>query len=308
MTEREQPPYPAGYRPVPDDDWREHTTPGMTPVPGPGTTSGYGPSDYRRPEYEQPGHQRQAYPEPTYPEPTYPEPTYPEPTYPEPGYGRSGYDQPEYGHSGYGQSGYDEQPRYEHAGYDQPRYGQPADQPAYDRPEYGDTSHAQPGYQQPGVPAGATAPDYSGRPVALRRPDVLAGLVLILAGIAAGVSLLLHWIARSEETGWTLLREGLQDFGGLFRTGLWQPLAIVLGGALLFVVGLLVLVPARAHRTLGLLALLLTAAVGAGVLVPLEAAGWRLGGFDIGFFCGIAVAVLGLIGALKALLTAPRMR
>ena len=89
---------------------------------------------------------------------------------------------------------------------------------------------------------------------------------------------------------------------------MWQPLAIVLGGGLLFVLGLLMLVPARAHRTLGLLALLLAAAAGAGVLVPLAAAKWRLGVFDVGFFCGIAVAVLGLLGALKALLTAPRMR
>jgi hypothetical protein len=281
MTEREQPPYPAGYRPVPDDDWREHTTPGMTPVPGPGTTSGYDSPGYRRPEYEQPGYQQ---------------PTYPEPHHDyDRDYDRD-YDQ-DYG-----------QPRYEHAGYDQPRYGEPADQPGYDRAGYGETSQAQPGYPQPGVPAGATAPDYSRRPVAVRRPDVLAGLLLVLAGIAAGVSLLLRWLASSGETGWTLLRDGLQDVGGLFHTGLWQPLAIVLGGALLFVVGLIVLVPARAHRTLGLLALLLTAAVGAGVLVPLEAADWRLGVFDIGFFCGIAVAVLGLIGALKALLTGPRMR
>jgi uncharacterized membrane protein HdeD (DUF308 family) len=158
------------------------------------------------------------------------------------------------------------------------------------------------------VPAGATAPDYSSRPVAVRRPDVLAGLALVLAGIAAGVSLLLTWLAASEETGWTLVRDGVRDLGGLFSTGLWQPLAIVLGGALLLVVGVIVLVPARAHRTLGLLALLLTAAVAAGVLVPLQAAHWRLGVFDIGFFCGIGVAVLGLIGALKALLTGPRIR
>ena len=72
--------------------------------------------------------------------------------------------------------------------------------------------------------------------------------------------------------------------------------------------GLLVLIPARAHRSLGLVALLLTAAVGAGVLVPLNAANWRLGLFDVGFFCGIAVAGLGLVGSLKALFTGPRVR
>ena len=302
MTEREQPPYPSGYRPVPDDDWRDQTTPGMPAVPGPGTTSGYGSSDYRRPEYEHPGYQH-----PTYQEPTYQEPTYPEHGYGQSGYGQARYDQAEYGQSGYERTGYG-QPGYEQPEYAQPGYGQPVDEPGYDRPGYGDTSQGQPGYGRPGAPAGATAPDYSSQPVAVRRPDVLAGLVLVLAGIAAGVSLLLTWLASSEETGWTLLRAGLRDLGGVFRTGLWQPLAIVLGGALLFVVGVMVLVPARAHRTLGLLALLLTAAVAAGVLVPLEAADWRPGVFDIGFFCGIGVAVLGLIGSLKALLTRPRVR
>ena len=288
MTEREQPPYPSGYRPVPDDDWRDQTNPGLPAVPGPGTAPGYGSSGYSQPEYEHQGYQQPTYQERPYQQPTYQEPTYQEPPYQEPGYDQYRYGQARYDQGEYGQ------PRYDQAEYGQPRY---------DQAEYG-----QPGHGQPGVPAGATAPDYAGRPVAVRRPDVLAGLVLVLAGIAAGVSLLLKWLASSEETGWTLLRDGLQDFGGLFRTGLWQPLAIVLGGALLFVVGVLVLVPARAHRTLGLLALLLTTAVAAGVLVPLEAAHWRLGVFDIGFFCGIGVAVLGLIGSLKALLTGARMR
>jgi hypothetical protein len=277
MTERQQPPYPAGYRPVPDDDWREQTTPGLRAVPGPGAPPEYGSADYHRPEYEHPG---------------YPPADYPQPSYQEPRYDRSGYEPPEYG-----------QTRHDQPGYGQTGYGQTG----YGQSEYGQSEYGQPGHGQPGSPTTA-APDYSSRPVAVRRPDVLAGLVLVLAGIAAGVSLLLKWLAGSEETGWTLLREGVQDLGGLFRTGLWQPLAIVVGGVLLLVVGLIVLVPARAHRTLGLVALLLTAAVAAGVLVPLEAAHWRLGVFDIGFFCAIGVAVLGLIGALKALLTGPRAR
>ena len=39
------------------------------------------------------------------------------------------------------------------------------------------------------------------------------------------------------------------------------------------------------------------------VLVPLAIAGWDLGFFGIGFWFAIAVAVLGLLGSLKALLT-----
>jgi hypothetical membrane protein len=124
--------------------------------------------------------------------------------------------------------------------------------------------------------------------------------------MVAAASLLVTWLAQSQATGWTLLRDAFRDLGGLSGTGLWQPLAIIVGGGLLFLLGLLVLAPARTHRTLGLLALLVTGAVGAGVLVPLVDAKWHLGVFDLGFFLGIAVTVLGLIGALKALLTGPR--
>jgi hypothetical protein len=42
------------------------------------------------------------------------------------------------------------------------------------------------------------------------------------------------------------------------------------------------------------------------VLVPLVDAGWDLGFFGPGFWCAIAVAVLGLLGSLKALLTGPK--
>ena len=39
-----------------------------------------------------------------------------------------------------------------------------------------------------------------------------------------------------------------------------------------------------------------------------EVANWRLALFDVGFFFAFAVAGLGLLGALKALLSAPRPR
>ena len=44
----------------------------------------------------------------------------------------------------------------------------------------------------------------------------------------------------------------------------------------------------------------------AGVLVPLVDVDWDLGFFGPGFWCAIAVAVLGLLGSLKALLTRPK--
>jgi len=152
----------------------------------------------------------------------------------------------------------------------------------------------------------STTPDYSAKPVALRGPESLGGLLLILAGIAAGIALLLDWLDGEEVSGWGLVREGFEDLGSSFGTGLWQPLAIVLGGGVLFVLGILMWLPMRSHRTLGFLALLVTGAVIAGLLVPLADADWDLGFFGPGFWCGIAVGVLGLLGSIKALLTGPR--
>ena len=152
----------------------------------------------------------------------------------------------------------------------------------------------------------ATAPDYSPRPVAVRGPDSLGGLLLILAGIAAAVSLPLDWLADDDVSGWGLVREGFDDLGAIFGNGMWQPLAIVLGGGVLFLLGIAMWLPMRSHRTLGLLGLLVSGAVIAGLVVPLIDESWDLGAFGPGFWCGIAVGVLGLLGSLKALLTGPR--
>jgi hypothetical protein len=78
-------------------------------------------------------------------------------------------------------------------------------------------------------------------------------------------------------------------------------------GGLLLLLGLLLLVPARAHRTVGVLALLVAVAAAAAVLVVLADGGWRLDRFGAGTRCAVAVAALGLLGALKAMLTPPRV-
>jgi hypothetical protein len=171
-----------------------------------------------------------------------------------------------------------------------------------------------PAYGAPPPPGAAaygasavTSPDYSPRPVAIRRPDVLAALFMILAGAAAGISLLLRWLTTDDATGLDLVRRGLDDlgvgFGELIDTGFWQPLIVVVGGGVLLVLGLLAFVPARRHRALGLIALLVTGAVAAAVLVPLVQADWDLGVFDLGFWFAVGVAVLGLLGSLKAVFT-----
>jgi hypothetical protein len=164
-----------------------------------------------------------------------------------------------------------------------------------------------PGYAPQGDPSVATAPEYSTRPVAYRRPDILAGLLLILAGIAAAISLVLHWVKGSKATGLDLVREGFRSLSHLVSTGFWQPLVIVLGGGVLFLLGVFTLLPARSHRFLGLLGLLVTLAVLAGLLVPLADSHWSFHLFDIGFWFACAVGVLGLLGSLKALATRGRV-
>jgi len=157
----------------------------------------------------------------------------------------------------------------------------------------------------------ATAPEYRDAPVVVRRADSVAGLLLLLAGIAAGVSLLVVWV-NGGSTGLDLVRDGFADLTGaprqLVDQDTWQPLAVVLGGAALFVLGLLVFIPARTHRFLGALALLVTLVVAAGVLVPLADADWDLESWAVGAWFTVAVGALGFLGALKALMTSPEVR
>ena len=155
-----------------------------------------------------------------------------------------------------------------------------------------------------------TVPQYSAAPMAVRRQDPAASLLLLVAGLAAGLSLVLPWLADDDVTGLTLVKDGFTAFGDgvgeVIGTGYVQPLTIVLGGGVLFLLGLVLLVPARGHRLAGLVALVVALLVTVAVLVPLAVAGWDLGEFGIGFWFAIAVAVLGLLGALKALVARRR--
>jgi hypothetical protein len=150
-----------------------------------------------------------------------------------------------------------------------------------------------------------TSPQYSDAPVAFRGPESLGGLLLILAGVAAAISLLLDWLAADDVSGWGLVRRGFDDLGKIFETGMWQPLAVVLGGGVLFLLGLLAFWPARSHRLIGVLALFVSLAVAAGIVVRVADLGWDPLRTDPGVLCAVVLAGAGTLGALKAMLTPP---
>ena len=149
------------------------------------------------------------------------------------------------------------------------------------------------------------------RLVSVRRADAVAGLLLVLAGGAAVASLWLPWRKGDPARGLALVRQGLEVAGsgirGLGPDGLWQPLAIVVGGIVLLLLGLLMFGPARTHRVSGVLALLVACGAAAAVLFRVAQAGWLVDRWDRGLWCAFAVAALGLLGALKAMLTPPRI-
>jgi high-affinity Fe2+/Pb2+ permease len=82
---------------------------------------------------------------------------------------------------------------------------------------------------------------------------------------------------------------------------------VAVGGAVLVVLGLLLLRPARGHRVSGVLALGVALAVAAAVGARSVDAGWDARVLGPGVWCAAAVAGLGVLGALKAMLTAPRV-
>ena len=164
---------------------------------------------------------------------------------------------------------------------------------------------------EPPPPAAGSAPESPVRLVILPRADPLAGIALVLAGGAAAVSLWLPWVRGATDTGLSLLLAGSRAAGSsttdVSRSGLWQPVTIVLGGGSAAPPGRASLPPRTdapgrrrgrpAARELG----------GRRRLLPDRARPLELGSFDSGLWFAVAVPVLGLLGALKAMLTTPRV-
>lgn len=150
------------------------------------------------------------------------------------------------------------------------------------------------------------------RLVTEHRADPIAGVALMLAGGLAAASLWFPWVRGDDTTGLSLLRRSVAvaeaDVEALVgSSGQWEPMAIVLGGALLLPLGVFLFMPSRTHRIMGLLALCAAIAVTAGVLSRLGQGQWNGAGFDRGMWCAIAAAALGIMGALKAMLRIPRV-
>ena len=117
---------------------------------------------------------------------------------------------------------------------------------------------------------------------------------------------MLPWAAHDGTTGLTFVQRGLDASGHLVSSGLWQPVAVVFGGGVLFVLGLRLSCPPARTASSASLALLVSLLVATAVLVPLADANWQTSAFDVGFWFACAVAALGLLGSLKAALTRPR--
>jgi hypothetical protein len=169
--------------------------------------------------------------------------------------------------------------------------------------EYDDEGYDESG-RPPGAPQGV-------RLVVVRRGDPVAAAALVIAGVAAVMSLWVPWRRGDPALGAELVRRGLEEarsgMAGFVSGPLWPTVAVVVGGGILLLLGVLLIRPARTHRLVGVLELLVAAVVAAGVLVVLAAQGWSAARFGIGAWCAVAVAAFGIVGALKAVLTTPRV-
>lgn len=162
-----------------------------------------------------------------------------------------------------------------------------------------------------GVPAYLSTTGGAVDLVVRRRADAVAGTALVLAGLAGNVSLWLPWVVGDDDIGILLVRRGFgaADDGieELLRAGPWEPAAIVLGAGVLVLLGMALFVPAHTHRLVGVLALAVSLGVASAVVGFLAGEEWSPTRLDAGLWTGAAVAVLGLLGAFKAMLTGPRV-
>jgi hypothetical protein len=164
-----------------------------------------------------------------------------------------------------------------------------------------------PAEEDPEEPLPVVAVDADAGLYVLRRPDPSAGSLLMVAGAAGCLSLFLPWVLQGQELGLTLVRRGITSAGvaDLLGSGLALPLAVAVGGGVLFLLGIAAFRPARSHRVIGVVALVVSLAVAAGIVVRVADLGWDALRTDPGMLCAVVLAGCGVLGALKAMLTPP---
>ena len=184
--------------------------------------------------------------------------------------------------------------------------GFPVDAPEDDEAAVEEPAEPEPA--EPAEPAEPVAVDAEALYV-LRTADATAGALLMVGGAAGVLTLFLPWTEHGQQLGLTVVGSGLgaADLDALVRSGLLLPVVVVVGGGLLFLLGLLAFRPARGHRVVGVAALLTTLAVAAGIVVRVADAGWDPVRTDPGVLCAAVLVVAGVLGALKAMLTAPEV-
>lgn len=150
------------------------------------------------------------------------------------------------------------------------------------------------------------------------RADPVAGIILLVAGVAGVAQLFLSWTSRvlgvglpGEITGWQWFKAakelGPADLGASIAA--YSGLLVAVGGGALVLLALAMFAPIN-HRPLGAAGLLLSvAATGAALCWVLHNRS-SLGGFgamtesaELGWFLFLSSGLIGVIGSLKALAT-----
>lgn len=147
-----------------------------------------------------------------------------------------------------------------------------------------------PGYQ----------PQYGGPIERQSRNDVLAALLLIIAGAAGVLQFFLEW--QSVEGAGSVTGQDMYEIadGAGETLASISVLAVLIGGGLLVLLGLALLIPSRSRKGTGSVALILSLIMIAAAVYFLVESDADFTATTIGYFLFLGAGVVGLLGSLKA--------
>lgn len=194
-----------------------------------------------------------------------------------------------------GQPGYGQQPGYPQ----QQPYGAPQSG-AFPQP-YG------PGYGQPYGPGyGPGGPGWGPAP----KNDFVSAIILIIGGLLGVLQSFLPWIDSSFEgihvNGLDIANAAGQASGGdlsssastLIQIAVW---AVLIGGGLLVLCGVVLFVPMRNRKITGAIALVISVVMVVGAILWLTNGEANPDSTAVGYYFFLAAGVVGLIGSIVAL-------